>query len=371
MRVSGNMASKYLGTFRGWDFYIATASGDYRDEGAVREIQRGRYDIITNGRIKPNGDREPVDIFCTAIDLDHETGREVSHFDDLPSTFHIYSLGNNKGKKEFEGKIGSVCSCALESQERVGGVAMGLPHENRVSNGYPEGFDLDEFRERYEYGGEGSTAGQRVELFRHFKPTENWGDRASSLGIYRGAFHEFVTQRRKRGETPVTKWLFCSKPGYYKGIYRPFGAMVNQLLLAGVEHDKTHPTLDEIEFLGDDGTMNSGGLIYSGIPVSYRYPIKISKTPDGEKDERWFDFMTLTVDCDRASDIVKADKSFKNHPELSEIAYRVIVEDLYNEHHDNHFDNIRNNVMKRLAKVAPSKGWNGEDLEEPYGKRVA
>jgi hypothetical protein len=57
------MVSKYLGTLGKWDFYVASSFGEYQDKEIVREIQRERYKLITEGSSKKG---RLADIFCTA-----------------------------------------------------------------------------------------------------------------------------------------------------------------------------------------------------------------------------------------------------------------------------------------------------------------
>lgn len=358
MKVGGKMASKYLGTLGKWDFFIATTFGEYRDEEAVREIQHAKYKLITEGRRK---DGKPINIFCTAINLDHETKREISFFDDLETTYHIFAIKNSGNDK---GKLGCSCSYAFESQEKANGIRIGLPLENKINNGYPEGFDLDEFRERYEYRGRKSKPEERVELFRHFKLPEYLGDKVANIGVYRGGFQEFVKERLKKGETPKTKWLFCSKPTYYQYLYRPLSAMLVPLLMNGISHDEASPPLNEISILDDNHTKDSGGCFYNGIKISYRHPIIISQDNKEEKTERWFDYIPQIIDLERGDDIIKEDNYFKNHKHLNWIACRIIVEDLFVKNHNDPINNVMNYLAKRLAKAYPFKGWDTELIQE-------
>jgi hypothetical protein len=351
------MASKYLGTFGKWDFFIATVFGEYRDEEAVKEIQRARYKLITDGRVMKNEEREYIDIFCTAITLNHDSQREIRIFDDLNTTYHIFALGNGSDNASEKGKLGGACSYALESKENDSGVIIGLPLENKVNNGYPEGFDLDVFRETYEYGSRKSIPEEHIELFRYFKLPEYWRDRSASLGIFRGGFHQFVTGRRKRGKIPVTKWFFCSNSRYYQHIYRPFASMMIPLLLDGAKYDSASPSLKEIKMLDDDNTKNSGGCFYNDKMVSYRYPLIISRKRREDKTVRWFDYLAQLVDCDRARDIVKNNKSLKTHEQFDWVAWRIIAEDLFIEHHTSSRDRKINSLAKKLAKALPCNGW--------------
>jgi hypothetical protein len=370
------MASKYLGSFGKWDFYIATAiGGKYPDSGAVRMIQEGRYDLIKNKKkTNKNGENEPIDIFCTAIHLDGNSKREVSKFDDLPTTYHIFSVGN---QSENKGRLGCSCSYAMESREKEDSDIIGLPHENKVSNGYPGGFDLDPLRERYQYAGVPMTPENTIELFRHFKDPEFVGDKADTFGIYKGGIHEFIIDKKKKGEIPVTKWVFCSKPGYYKNLYRIFGAMLNPLLISGVDHINASPPLELIERKEDDHSKNSGGLSYNAeingkkhkIDVSYRYPIIISRNGEPLK-ERWYDFMSQIVDLDMVSDISANDKQLLNHrkqlPWLkSQVAWRIIGDKFLPEY-DNAFDKlIRKRLMKNLDAL-PEYGWGSISSEKDF-----
>ncbi|MCX5886357.1 MAG: hypothetical protein NT096_10685 [Proteobacteria bacterium] len=355
--------AKYLGSLGKWDFFVATAFGEYRDTEAVRQIQRERYKLICNGKIKKNGEKEPVDIFCTAITLDHHTHREINLFDDLDTTYHIFSVGNKYGASHHIENIGSVCSFALECQESRGGggVKIGLPLENKVNNEYPQGCDLDPFRERYEYGGRKSRPEERVELYRHFKASDHFGDRVALVGLYKSGFFELIAERKRKGRTPVTKWLFCSKPSYYQFIYRPVGAMLIPLLLNNRGHDEASPPLKKIEVLKNNQTeKDSGGLFSQSLLVSYRHPINISKNPNEPKVTRWFDYLPLIVDVDRTSDIIQQDKNFSRYPQLNRISHRIIVEDLFNEHHDNPTDKAGNINAKELMGALPTSGWGEE-----------
>ena len=129
--------------------------------------------------------------------------------------------------------------------------------------------------------------------------------------------------------------------------------MLIPLLLNDYEHDNASPPLNEIE---DNGKQ---GLLYNGVPVSYRFPLKFS-IKNGEiieNDERWYNFMSELVDIDRTMDIVKCDKFFKKHKQLSNVAWRNIVEDFFNEHHENMIDDGINYVARSIVKSNPRVHW--------------
>jgi hypothetical protein len=217
-----------------------------------------------------------------------------------------------------------------------------------VNNGHPQGFDLDDFRRTYQYRGRKTLPGERIELYRHFKPSSFVGDKAASFGVYRAGYQEFIKERKRKGHIPATKWFFCSKPGYYRYLYRPFGALLIPLLLMEYPPDKASPPLRKIESLPDDRTRFSGGHIYRKVRVAYRFPIIIARTPNGEKTTRWFDYMSQIIDWDRADDIVKTDRFFVKHRHLSRAAWRVIAEDLFMKHHDEPYMRALNVSAKKL-----------------------
>lgn len=352
------MTAEYLGTLGKWDFFIATAYGEYRDTEAVREIQRARYRLIVDGRTNENGQKAPVDIFCTAITLDHDSQRETSAFDDLTTTYHVFAIGNDRAAAKDKGELGCACAYAFESREKDGQVVIGLPQENKVDNLYPRGFDLDGVREMYTYDGRKTRREERVELFRHFKPPEYVGDKAASFGVYKSGIDHFISKRRREGRIPATKWFFCSKPSYYQYLYRPFGAMLTRLLLAGKAYENASPPIGSLKrHASDNGAENGGGLFYKGAPVSYKFPIMISRSPDEARGTRWFNFIPQIVDLDRASAIVRQDKYFRRSRHLSQVAWRIIAEALFLEHHDSFFDRSINYVARRMIDGHPREGW--------------
>ena len=351
-----NMASKYLGSFGEWDYFIASTNGLYADEQAVRDIQRGRYELITEGKTKSGN---PFDIFCTGITLDHGLKREINPFDDLDTTYHIHAIGNRQDVNMDE--LGCVCSFARESQETYKGRKIGLPHENKADDSYPEGFDLDEFRGKYEYDGEKSLPQQRVELYRHFKPVKHMGNTLAGAGVYKGGYKEFVREPEIKGEIPASKWHFCSNADYYQNIYRKLGAMLVPLLNEDVPHNEAAPSIKDIQKLPDNlDDSNAGGLIYDGTEVSYRFPVIIDRNPGEPKTTRWYNFISQTVDWDRMDDIGRTDPFFKGYPELSNIACRIIGEDVYTKYHGRLQSLVNKFILKR-AGAYPISGWNGTD----------
>jgi hypothetical protein len=91
--------------------------------------------------------------------------------------------------------------------------------------------------------------------------------------------------------------------------------------------------------------------------VSYRYPLIISRKRREDKTVRWFDYLAQLVDCDRARDIVKNNKSLKTHEQFDWVAWRIIAEDLFIEHHTSSRDRKINSLAKKLAKALPCNGW--------------
>ncbi len=374
--------AKYVGSMGRWDFFIATPeSGEYPDPGAIEAIQHERFKLITHGRPIDNGngvtEREPVDIFCTGITLDYDKKLEKSLFDGLPETYHIFALGNDRAG-EYKGNLGAACSCAREVQDTVHGGVVGLPHENKVDNGYPPGYDLDRFRETYTFAGKKTHPGNRIELYRHFKPVTFIGDKTASFGTYRVAIHEFIIDRLREGKEPISKWLFCSKPGYYEHLYRLFASMLTPLLDEGFDHIDASPSINLIKRNPDDHTMDSGGMTYATrrngssieFPVSYRYPIIRPDGPDQVPTEKWYDFMSQVIDIDMINHITEVDKQLVRHRKQvpcvkTQIAWRVIGKNMVRAY-QNPIDRRIGADLTRIMGASPEVGWDDNVIREQF-----
>jgi hypothetical protein len=336
------MPSEPIGTIGRWDIYIATALGEYKDPAAVQAIQEARYRLITEGTRKGN----PIDILCTAITLDHERGIEKSPFDEPETTYHIFAIGNREG--ENKGELGCACAYAFERHGEDG--IVGLPHENKVSvNGYPEGYDLDQFRHSYP-----TTGLTSLELFRYFKDPKYLGDRVANFGVFRGGIQKFIKERAMNGEPPAILWFFTSDPSYYQHLYRKVGSMSTPMLIDGFEQHEASPHLNEIE-------RNEKGLFFNGIRVSYKYPIILSREPGGKETMRVFDYMPQVIDWRYLFHIVKTDPYLEGHDRLDKVGSLIMGEDIFRLYHEKDKEVMEPIIsVKNLEKMQPFEGWEGE-----------
>lgn len=94
-----------------------------------------------------------------------------------------------------------------------------------------------------------------------------------------------------------------------------------------------------------------------GAPISYRYPLIISRDPEGTPSERWFDYFSEFVDWDRSADIAKASLSFLVKPHLNRVAWGVIAEHLFTINGSRLFDQILNRASRRITNSDPCLGW--------------
>jgi hypothetical protein len=266
------MASLYLGTIgndaRTYEIHAFTNGLPFRelrqsqisDPQLYSKLLHERYTLLSSGK----------QLLCTAINPDKNRQVEYNPHDDRPGAFHIVALDKKTGNIAFGQSV------AVDIGDSEGGEIIGLPIENRWRNGiYPEGLNLDIFRERYVALNHGIATQvkpwQMVELYRGFKPILDRGDLTARIGVYTGAYHILVREARNKGEEPSYIWILDAIPKYFH-LYRLAGAAVllNYTIVDPPRH--ISPNINDIQ----EHIMNGVKcIVYNGEVISRNCKITV------------------------------------------------------------------------------------------------
>jgi len=320
------MPAKYLGTIGSVDahygVYLFTAPGlscgrfsasEVADGELFLTMQRERYSSLVEGVGRA--------IFCTAINPNHGAGVETNFHDDKPGTFHIVTIPEERISDESQVEIGRpACflSVSVDTPEMYHGRRVGLPMENRIpDNGYPEGGNLDRFRERYPIvrGLAGlSKDSWMCELYRHIRINGAANDPVSRLGTYVGAYHVCVRDPRNTGGTQTPVWLFDAVPRLFDKYRWAGAARLRDWTVADHPRSVSPASKDIITTVTDDGKV----LMYNGEVISRDVIVPIPQG-DGTLKKEVVPFL------DGVIDIHMVEKAIENDPKgLSDLRYEGI-----------------------------------------------
>ena len=301
------MPSLYLGKIGGkkgvYEVHAFTYKNPFRwlkvseisDSGLFQKLLEERYKILEEGRV----------IYCSAVQPDVKRKIEYNPHDYREGTVHIVSLDGNGG-------IVSGMSVAADIDER------GLPMENKWKpNGYPQGTNLDEFREKYlrfNYGENRNVEPwEMAEIYRRFLIKSHKGNKPSTLGMYTGFYHLSSREPNKKGETPTYLWVFDAILPYFN-LNRLVGSV---LLNPAIENPPRliSPKMKDIKM--ED--INSKALFYKGEKIS-----RNAKVPYPYKENNELKFKMEDIPfLDGLSDVRRLKKAIRKSPVLlSPIDYK-------------------------------------------------
>lgn len=272
------MASLFLGRIgtkeNNYEIHALTSGLPFRDfsaaeiadTGLFRQLVKGRYKLLEEGR----------EIYCTAINPIESEKIEINPHDTREGTVHIVAIN-------IRGEISCAISIAVDIGTKEGGWPVGLPLENRWNpNGYPEGQNMDEFREKYlKLNGnqERSIAPwEMAELYRHFKSSGERGNFGCRLGVYTGTYHLLVRDARKKKLTPTYLWAFDAIPEYFT-LYKLAGAAVLREFTLSEPARHLSPSWHSLKQKVIDGVA---ALSYKNLSISRNVSVPSPKTENGK-----------------------------------------------------------------------------------------
>lgn len=219
------MASLYLGKIgnqeRMFEIHALTKDLPFREYKQSDISDTKLFDEILKGRFNLFEEERPI--YCTAVNPNIEEKKESNPHDLREGTVHFVAINE-------DGEISCALSVAVDIGEKSKGTRIGLPLENRWNqSGFPEGQNLDKFREKYlrlNYNVNRSfRPWEMAELYRHFKNNNEKESLSSRLGIYTGCYHLLVREARKKNLTQTPYWVFDAIPPYFS-LYKYAGAAV-------------------------------------------------------------------------------------------------------------------------------------------------
>jgi len=263
------------------------------DSSLFHQLIKSRYKVLKND----------TPIYCTAVNPNINNETETNPHDERPGTVHIAVL--NK-----DGSIISGTSLAVDLFEKDKGEKIGLPLENRWrKNGFPEGDNLDKFRNRYlrlNYNlNRDILPGELVELYRHFKlDFERERNVAPRLAVYYGAYNLLKRDANKKGIIPTWIWVFDAIPAYFN-LYRYAGAAI--LRESSITENSTLASPGKRDLKKD---IKNNYVLYNNSIVSRKIVVPIPKTNHGK-----LSFIKKEVSfLDGVIDIIKIEKSAYRYP---------------------------------------------------------
>lgn len=305
------MASLYLGKIgdgqQNYEVHAFTPGLAFReykvsevsDVQLFQKLLQSRYRLFEEGR----------SIYCTAVNPDVIEKTESSPHDTREGCIHLASIDSS-------GEIACGLSIAVDTGEKKGGKPIGLPLENRWKPGsYPEGVNLDPFRERYPRTQWGSNRTLRpwemAECYRHFKSSLVSNDLNCRLGLYAAGYHLLVRNARATGKQITPIMVFDAIPEYFT-LYKWAGCASLRDPTIAEQPEWLAPGYNKL-IRRQEGSTET--LYYKGQPISRTVPVPIARV-----DEEKLSFSREEVPfLDGVVDLLKLERFANRFPYLMAI----------------------------------------------------